>query len=122
MSSTLNHRGLFNSGVAKKLVRGPALRTTNEWKKRLRQKLGEPGWSQQRLADAVGVARSTISVALLPATTRSRAVPLVCDHFGWPYPEIEIASSELAEAMALLEQLDDEGLAALIALLRNLVK
>lgn len=118
---TYNRPLSLHLGV-KKRTRGPALRATPEWKEAVREKLADLKWSHQQLADRLGIGRTTITVALLDTTNRSRAVALVCDLWGWPYPEVEIADPDMAEAVALLESLPAEERSAWIALLRARVK
>ena len=104
---------------------GPAFPTPARWKEDVRSKMAELGWSQYELARAVGCTQPAIAWVLGPQAKQSSLVPRIHKALGLApvsAPATHAVSPNRVELAGLLEDMDDEGIAHIIATARLITR
>jgi hypothetical protein len=70
-------------------------------------RLRELGWNRSRLAEAIGVSSSAITILMRPVTKQSRLVPRIHRALGWREPATAPAAPESPDRQRLVELFDD---------------
>ena len=89
-------------------VKAPLLRATQQWKRQVRERLAELGWSQAELARRVGCSAPAITLLLKPDTQHSRFVQPISDELSISLSGDAISDRELSEWMAVGKELAPE--------------